>query len=37
MRQIVRATILGASVLATSLMSGCIIVPAHHCGHYHCW
>jgi hypothetical protein len=37
MRQIVRIAVLSTSVLVTTLMSGCIVVPAHRCGYYHCW
>ena len=36
MRQIIRVAILSVGVLTMSLMSGCVIEPAH-CGHYHCW
>ena len=38
MRQFIRIAIISSSLFATTLMSGCIVVPAdRHCGHYHCW
>ncbi|MDB5974281.1 MAG: hypothetical protein JWR07_1041 [Nevskia sp.] len=39
MRQFIRIALVSSCLLATTLMSGCIVVPAggHRCGHYHCW
>jgi hypothetical protein len=39
MRQFIRIVIISSSLLVTTLMSGCIVVPGggRHCGHYHCW
>jgi hypothetical protein len=38
MRQFLRIALISSSLLVTTLVSGCIVVPGHeHCGRYHCW
>jgi hypothetical protein len=37
MQRYARLLIVSVALATTTLLSGCIVVPVHRCGYYHCW
>ncbi len=37
MRQFIRIALVSSTLFAATLVSGCVVVPGHRCGYYHCW